>query len=298
METYKISPSNLASMAAPNFCPRCFWRLLHHRFKRPFNMPMPGIMFFLDKHQKQLAQVSMNEQSKLPKFFGRFQSATGILPIEWVEFLDSDTGILVRGKPDLVLTMKNNKTVVIDNKTAIHHGDEDVFFPRYQVQTNAYGAALMYGDPPRDIDALALLHYEFSPLTDEDVLDEVGDEEVWVKFCPKLVEVEFDPKKYVFPYLAKLRKFVGMSKIPDGREGCKDCELLDQLMSFIAKDRIPDGPVHFFDERQRDRYLAALRYRQLVGADTFVVDKNNKLLPLIPQEPLGVFALWDYSDSE
>ena len=298
METFKVSPSNLASMASPYFCEKCFWRILHLRFKKPFVIPMPGIMHYLDAHQKQLARAYLKENNKLPSFFGKFTNAAKILDIEWVECLDDETGILVRGKPDLVIEMKNGNIIIVDNKTAIYHGEDDVMFPRYECQTNCYGHCLLSEDPPRLVTALALLHYEFDKLPDDELLEVVGDEEVWARFRPRLVEVELAPDKHVRPRLQELRNFVEMENVPEGREGCKDCALLDTIIGMTAEDRVTDEVLQELRPQEHARRLATLRYRRVLGADSFLAQHPTKSVPVVAVEPQGVFALWDFTDEK
>src|SRR4051794_894192 len=114
----RMSPSKFGALCMPDACLRCFWLLLRLMFNTPFSWPMPGVMFALDAHQKQLVKAILAANKTLPDFFGPFQDGIEVLDIESVSGFHKATGLTLYGKPDLVLKNAKGELMVIDNKTA------------------------------------------------------------------------------------------------------------------------------------------------------------------------------------
>src|ERR1039458_4800655 len=225
----RVSPSKLGALAAPDYCPLCYWRLQRLKFRKPFNFPMPGILNNLDAQHKQLVSVLLDRVGKLPAFFGSFRGATEMLPIEAISGFHSETNLDLYGKPDLVLRNAQGKVMVIDNKTAKIKPATHPLSARYCAQINMYGMLLERCPDEYEVTKVALLYYEFDPLTDDEIVANVGKDFMFARFTPELVEIEYDPEAIVIPLLEKFRELLDLDDPPEGREGCKDCLLLESF---------------------------------------------------------------------
>lgn len=234
----RISPTKLGALCAPSFCPLCYWRLLRLKFKKPYSFPMPAILNFLDIQEKQVATVSIDKNGCLPEYFGVFQDAVEILPIPAVAGFHQETKLNLYGKPDLVLRDGSGKVMVIDNKTAKTKLASHPLSEMYRAQVNMYGFLLERCPDAYEISRVGLLYYEFSPLTDDEILLNVGDDFMFARFTPQLIEIEYSPEEIVVPLLKKVRELIDMQDPPKGNDGCSDCALLD-LFHDVAK--VTDG---------------------------------------------------------
>src|ERR1700723_1679447 len=210
----RVSPSKLGALAAPNYCPLCYWRLQRLKFRKPFSFPMPAILNNLDAQHKQLVAVSLDREAKLPEYFGSFRKAKEILPIEAIDGFHSETNLDLYGKPDLVLRDAKGKVMVVDNKTAKIKPATHPLSARYAAQINMYGFLLERCTDAYEVSKVALLYYQFSPLTDDEILPNIGKDFMFARFTPQLVEIQYDPEAIVVPLLEKHRELLDMDEPP------------------------------------------------------------------------------------
>jgi hypothetical protein len=283
-----VSPSKLGSLAAPDYCPLCYWRLQRLKFKKPFNFPMPGILNNLDGQHKQLVSVLLDREGKLPEYFGAFCSATEVLPIDAVEGFHSETNLDLRGKPDLVLRDAKGKVMVVDNKTAKIKPATHPLSARYAAQINMYGFLLERCPDAHEVTRVALLYYEFSPLTDDEILPNIGKDFMFARFTPQLVEIDYDPEAIVVPLLEKYRELLDMNNPPDGNENCPDCPILDEFHDCTKMTDAVRLPIRN-DTADYRRYLSE-SYLKRFGID----DKRQAKLDGLwrDAQPDGVLAHW------
>jgi hypothetical protein len=284
----RVSPSKIGALAVPDACERCFWLLMRLKFRSPYNWPMPGVMFALDFHQKQLVRVTLGQKKTLPEFFGPFQDATELLEIESVSGFHKGTGLTLFGKPDLVMMNAKGELSIIDNKTSKKQPPEHPLTAKYVVQTNFYGYVLEQSDPDMKVSKVGILNYEFAPLSDKDILKNTEDDQCWTRFNPVVTEVDYDPEKIVVPVLGHVRDLMDQTSIPSGKDGCRDCKLLGSFHDLIEASDSTSRP--YLTDRERREEFYSNRYRQLNVVDP----TRQSLLDSVPVagEPGGVLEAW------
>jgi hypothetical protein len=287
----RITPSKLGALCSPDACLYCYWKLLRLKFKKPFNFGTPAVMQDLDKHEKQVAAVSLNETGKLPKFFANFRNAVELLPIVSLSVDHAETGLSLYGMPDLVFRAKDGSRMVIDNKTAkIKKVGEGLFY-NYQAQVNFYGMLLESVPEAYRVSKVGLLYYVFEAASDDDIVDMIEDDRIMAYFRPTLIEVEYNPQKIVLPLLKKVRTLMDMDEPPNPAKNCSDCALLDQWTSWIRESDETMPPRGMVSARDWQRLQAQADFRRAKGPDLSVAWKST-LMQLA--RPDGVVANWDF----
>jgi hypothetical protein len=285
----RISPSKVGALCVPDACERCYWILLRMKFRAPYSWPMPGVMFALDAHQKQLVRAILDKDKALPEFFGPFQDATELLEIESVSGFHKETGLTLFGKPDLVLKNAKGHLTVLDNKTAKKQPAEHPLTAKYIVQTNFYGYLLEQSEAAPKVTKVGILNYEFAPLTDEEILKKTEDDCVWTRFRPIVTEVTYDPESIVVPVLEHVRELIDQTGIPAGKEDCPDCKRLDSFRDLIENSDSIAQP--YLTDREKRQEFYARRHRQIAGVDETRQSQLDSVL--VAGEPGGVLAAWN-----
>ena len=249
---------------------------------------MPGVMFALDSHQKQLVRVILGQKKTLPGFFGPFQDATELLDVQSVSGFHKGTGLTLFGKPDLVMKNAKGDLAVVDNKTAKKQPAEHPLTAKYIVQTNFYGYLLEQSDAALKVSKVGILNYEFGPLSDNEILKNIEEEQCWVRFNPVMTEVTYDPETIVVPVLEHVRDLIDQEGTPSGNEGCRDCKLLESFRDLIESRDFISHP--YLTDRERLREFYAERARRL----TVIDPARQSLLDsvLSAGEPGGVLEAW------
>lgn len=236
MQEIRISARTLGLLNMPDACPRCFWIRLHCEEKFPFQIPMPGIFNSIDAYGKKIVHSCFDNQNTLPPWFPNIGDVQGFLSgseLHWSKFnlQHSETNIRLTGTPDDVFQMGDGSCHIIDYKTGRLTGTQDALSPLYEVQLNVYACiADSKGFSP--ISALSLIYMD--PQTDVDFESLAGlmsDDKFHMNFRPLLRPVELKGKEFVLSLLEKARQIHDELSPPEGRDKCKDCQLLIQLVS-------------------------------------------------------------------
>jgi hypothetical protein len=145
------------------------------------------------------------------------------------EYNSAEYDILLTGSPDGILVRSDGSHIIVDYKTAKYTATQDKLFPMYEAQLNAYA---LIGEQ-RDlapVAGLALVYTE--PITDEAAANEDTNHRgsgFAMGFAAKVVEVTLD-SNLIMSLLERARKIYDLQTVPGGRDGCKDCELLEDLL--------------------------------------------------------------------
>ena len=67
MHPIRISAKRLTALAAPDFCPRCFWLQLKCHFKMPYQI-FPGIFSSIDIYSKKVTNCCFEKHGHLPQW--------------------------------------------------------------------------------------------------------------------------------------------------------------------------------------------------------------------------------------
>lgn len=228
----RISAKNLGQLKLPDYCPRCFWIKLKLQFKLPWQI-FPGIFSTIDSYSKKITWQYYKKHKTVPPWFKPFGDFNGLLPVpHWSKFfiVDKKTGIKLNGLCDDIFKMADGRYFIWDYKTAKFTDNQDKLLPLYVVQLNGY-ALIFEKMGIGKIGGLGLCYYE--PLGDAPVskFDAVIKDDGFVMpFKAHLKRIKLDPGGTVLPLLQEVRRYADMGKAPGGRDGCRDCGMLEEVV--------------------------------------------------------------------
>ncbi len=139
--------------------------------------------------------------------------------------------IKMTGVPDEMFLRKDGSYLIADYKTARYTKHQDELLPMYEVQLNGY-ASIAEDIGYKPVTGLLLVYYE--PFTDIEPyeIDEYLDTERFsLHFSAYLMEIKQD--REMIPELLKEARGIYDSPIPRRSSECKDCEILDHVLSFV-----------------------------------------------------------------
>ena len=233
---FRISAKNLGVLALPSFCPRCFWIHTHCGNKLPYQI-FPGIFSSIDTYVKRVVHGWFDRHKAAPSWLAGLGELRGYSdPPHHTKFnvLIQEVSVLVSGTPDGIFVRGDGSYLIVDYKTAKFTEYQDELFPMYDAQLNAYafigehcgfspvsGLALVYTEPVTDDRAAAR---DAHTISDGFSMD----------FFGKILPVEIDPEKT--PQLCRrAREIYDFQNPPDSRAGCKDCDLLENLIIVASR---------------------------------------------------------------
>jgi hypothetical protein len=231
----RISAKNLGEVALPDFCSRCFWVKLRTRNRLPYQI-FPGIFSSIDSYSKRIVHSWFDKHHGPPTWLtGLGDIVTYRHPPHYSKFqiVNAKNDILLTGSPDGVLVRGDGSYVIVDYKTAKYTATQDELFPMYAAQLNAYaligeqcgltpvsGLALVYTEPVTDeASATADVNHRGSGFA--------------MGFVATVLEVPLDTNM-LMPLLARTREIYDLQTSPSGRDGCKDCKLLKDLLDVAT----------------------------------------------------------------
>src|SRR5205823_1941219 len=141
--------------------------------------------------------------------------------------------IRLTGVPDAIWQRRDRSLAIVDEKTAKVTETQDELAPLYTAQLNGYA----YIAERMGIDKaswLGLAYYE--PITDigpDDLADLAGVDSIYMRFAPKVVPVNINLQT-IEPMLRRTREVYEFPEPPLGRDDCKDCRLLANLLTVVT----------------------------------------------------------------
>jgi hypothetical protein len=233
-EHFRISAKNLGELSLPGFCPRCFWIKQHAPKGLPYQI-FPGIFSSIDSYSKRIIHGYFDLYLQAPGWLAELGEISGYKnPPHHSQFylIDKTTNIKLTGTPDAIFIKPDSSHIIADYKTAKYTGAQDSLFPMYETQLNAYALiGESCGFSP--VTELALIYTE--PVTDEETVtnDALYREDGFIMgFSARILKVDLN-NKVIPELLLKVRSLLDQPHPPSGREGCKDCEKLAELISII-----------------------------------------------------------------
>ncbi|MEX1015306.1 MAG: PD-(D/E)XK nuclease family protein [Phycisphaeraceae bacterium] len=257
-----ISAKKLGWLAQPDFCERCFYMKSHLNWKQPWAMAMP-IYMTLDKLQKKFITDVIDATGKAPPWMSELGDVVGhIEPPNYRQFfyINSDHGVRVWGNADLIPVMADGSLAIVDLKTAKPKGNLDHLASTYLVQQNAYALAAEYQNLGK-VKHLALLY--MTAMADGEVSTAPAEGQAGnmvVPFAATLHRLEFKPD-LVDDLCGRFRELSERTEMPDAREGCKDCQLTEQIHLAYAASKdtaVPLAVAHRDHISQRELYARHL----------------------------------------
>ena len=226
----RISAKNLALLALPDPCPRCFWMRAILGWKSPWAI-MPGIFSSIDGFSKRAILASHEKNGHFPPWIvGKWADVRPLKSPHHSTFrpTDPETCIVLSGVPDLILGLPRRGLAILDLKTARFSDHQDSLLPMYQTQLNGY-ALIAEGLGMRAVEALGLVYCEPPAGDGGGGLDAcVGNHGFTMPFRATAVPVGLD-RSTIPPLLERARGILGLEKAPQGREGCGDCRMVREM---------------------------------------------------------------------
>lgn len=232
-EVLQISGKDLGEIALGSFCPRCFW-IKRHVKKLPFQI-FPGIFSSFDSYTKKVIHAHIDRHGTLPAWLREVGEVTGYKePPHWSKFRRAvdEHGIVLTGAPDAVFVASDGTFVIADYKTARYTKGQDELLPMYEVQLNAYAFIGQKCDLA-PVSRLALIYME--PTTDDGAAADpanVRSDGFAIGFTAHVHPVKIDLGR-VDAALARARAIYDGGAPPTGRDGCKDCTALANLLENV-----------------------------------------------------------------
>ncbi len=235
----KISARNAGQVELEKYCPRCCWYLLNLK-RMPFQIGMPGLIFYAEQAEKAILLAYLEEHGSLPKNLGPFSDCTE--PIDFPPVMETEhegTGVLLTARPDMIFRNASGKLSLVDLKTSKPDGGGKVFLPQYEIQVIGYTyvveannigkvrkTGLIYGD-------VQIEEFKLEPLKF------ATKEGFQLPFKFQAHEVELDYSRLT-RCLKEVNKVWNEDRPPEGADNCKDCKLLARLISFDNELRDKD----------------------------------------------------------
>lgn len=236
-EQIRISGKNLGAVALPSFCPRCFWIKLKMQHRLPYQS-FPGIFSSIDAFTKRVVQGWFEAKKQAPQWLAQLGEIVECCdPPHYSKFniVDERTNILLTGAADGIFRRADRSYVIADFKTARFTDAQDELLPMYQVQLNAYARiAESCGLAP--VSALYLIYLE--PQTDggTNFVRCCRTAGMCMDFQAHVLPVDLN-RQMIDPLLARTRDIYDGAVAPAGNTKCKDCRLLDVVLSLGLKRR-------------------------------------------------------------
>jgi hypothetical protein len=224
--TITISAKNLGALAMPDFCPRCFWVQMHSK-GFPYQI-FPGIFSSIDAYGKRVVHGWFDRNKCAPAWLAGLGDVEGYRePPHYRKFsiTDAKAGVILRGTPDGILAMRDGSFLI--------SAHQDALFPMYATQLNAY-AVIGEQRGFRPVSGLALVYTE--PVTDDAAAARDrnhSDAGFAMEFTAHIQMVELAPQT-IPELLAKVRTIYDYERPPQSRRGCKNCDLLQNLIELAS----------------------------------------------------------------
>jgi len=259
----------------------------------PFDKGMPGLMFYMERAEKEYILSYLKKFGRAPKYFGPYADCT-----EPVEFPFSmwhhhdETGVDVTARVDMMLRKKNGKICLLDLKTVVSDGGGKEFLPQYEIQVIGYSwvtEATKLGK----VDTAGLLYCEIQ--IEEFILDPLKfmtDSGMVTPFRFEPFEVKLDYSR-LSRCLKEMNRLWQAARPPQGADKCKDCQLFTRLIDFENNMRANDQRSFIIFPEYRNFLQAQDYYRNLTrrSAESLEVILNDDTW----DAEGGMWANWDFS---
>jgi hypothetical protein len=89
------------------------------------------------------------------------------------------------------------------------------------------------------VEQVGLIYFEPQTVLESDLVAGQTDKGFQLSFKAKFVEVELDPHRIISPLLRQARELADLNDPPPSREGCKDCQMIDELIGWLVSENEP-----------------------------------------------------------
>jgi hypothetical protein len=238
MHSITIPARLLGSQLLSEFCPRCYWINLHFQNKLPFQIPFPGIFNSIDGYTKNVIHTYFDRHGKLPDWFPDIGEVAGYVPsrtLHYSKFFHEDptTRVILRGTPDDVFQLADGSFHIVDYKTAKATETQEELFPLYEAQLNVYAYLGQRLERFQNV-RLSLIYME--PQTDcaiDELVDFISDDGFDMSFAATPKEVTCQADRLIPQLLQRARAIHDREAPPRGKDNCRNCERLTELLKVL-----------------------------------------------------------------
>lgn len=116
MSSIRVSPRHIGKMKSNSFCPQCYWYQILTGFRPPFESPMPGIMYNLDRFEKLIVEAHFKDKGTAPRWLKELgcTEVVGFPAKLTMEFPALELTLV--GMPDAVFRKKDGSLYLVDYK--------------------------------------------------------------------------------------------------------------------------------------------------------------------------------------
>lgn len=202
-------------------------------YRLPLQAP---ILAFINAYRKAITGIHFERHTRLPGWFADFGPLGEPVDVPGYRTFNvhhQQTDILLVGVPDEILRKPDGSYFILDYKTAKFTATQDTLLPLYRVQLNTYayiGERVGF----RPVSGLGLLYYEpQTEVTETNIDSLIRGDGFSMSFCGKSLPIELNIQE-IPSLLERARDIYDRAKPPLGREGCRNCELLDILVQTAS----------------------------------------------------------------
>lgn len=230
-EYIRLAARDPGELAMPNPCKFCFWLKRQVNGQTPFDI-FPRIFNALDLWMKKVVDDYFARNEAAPQWLAPLDDCIGCESPAWLELIDEDRGIRLRGQPDHYYYRPNGDLIIVDYKLSRYTKGQDHLLPSYVSQLNMYA----YMRRKRNLQVpkeLYLIYLEPPDHKTDDTAPARTKKGPCFWLTPKVIEVELKPETYIANLLDEAVKIARMKKPPKAKEGCEDCRRLRALLSHL-----------------------------------------------------------------
>ena len=228
-----IAAKQLAQLAMPDACPRCFWLQKHAGRMLPFQR-FPSVFTHLDQASKNVLTHYLSMGMTPPWFKAYFDLTAQIKPPHWSKFSFTNDGLQVRGEADFIAKISapiNDCLFIGDFKTAFV---TDKMMPLYTAQLGCYALAAE-AIPMGPVDSLGVIFCQ--PQSGGSTENMEGQHGFRVQFDCQVVLVDRNDSA-IFELCARAVHILS-NPIPAPTASCEDCIKLAGLQAILSTGVVP-----------------------------------------------------------
>jgi hypothetical protein len=197
-----------------------------------------GISMILDAYTKKVTRSHCEHLGMVPAWLQPLGIIDKPVPIPHHSrffYLDRETNIHLSGSPDEMFLMKDTTFSIIDYKTAKFSANQNSLHPMYQAQLNGY-ALIAEENGYNPVSQIDLVYLEPQSEVGDNLKSVLNNEGFCLPFKSRIVPVELNSQETIKPLLKQARNLFDMQSLPEPRQGCKDCQMINDLVNLFMME--------------------------------------------------------------
>lgn len=231
-EQLRISAKNVAKLALPDCCHRCFKLCLLMNFQSPFQI-FPAVFGKIDRHTKKVVEYAFEATGKPPVWLKDLDIVKYIEPPSYREFTGEFHDVAIRGEADAIFVKTDGSLLIADYKTSTFKGEKDSLLPLYRVQLSAY-ALLAFANGLGEASEAKLLYFD-PTIEEHEIGDCLTDEGLLLKLRVHKLDVKIDYDQ-LNTCLKTAKGLWESPDMPNARKGCQDCKRLEKQIKILCDE--------------------------------------------------------------